>query len=286
MGFRERLFDVGGITLYARCWGQEEATPLLALHGWLDNCASFDDLAGVLSKNYYIVCLDLAGHGSSEHRGYLGAYNIWQDIAEIFAVADQLGWGQFNLIGHSRGAMIAFLASGTFPERIAHLIMLEGIAPITAEPDEAPEILAKSISFLHACQRREKPVYGTFGEAVQARERGFVPVSHQDALCLARHGVQKNSKGYVWRHDNKLMAGSEVRFSHAHVNAFKRRLSAKSLLVMAEDGQLLIHQPGVTALTDTMERLEIVVVPGGHHFHMSEGGNHLASVVDLFLTAT
>src|SRR5690625_7580011 len=98
--------------------------PVLALHGWLDNSASFNVLAPQL-KNLHLVALDLAGHGQSDHRPGSAPYNIWEDVAEIFAVADQLGWSRFALMGHSRGAMISMLAAGTFRERISHRAMFE-----------------------------------------------------------------------------------------------------------------------------------------------------------------
>jgi pimeloyl-ACP methyl ester carboxylesterase len=113
-------FDVGGVELCAKRWGDPSGRPVMALHGWIDNAASFDFLAPHLS-DCDLVCLDCAGHGKSGRRNYLGAYNVWQDVGELFAVADQLGWSTFSLIGHSRGAMISMLAAGTFPSRISHL---------------------------------------------------------------------------------------------------------------------------------------------------------------------
>lgn len=60
-----------GTTLRGRTWGPVDGEPWLVLHGWLDNCASFDYLVPELlksnNKNRF-VCLDVAGHGHSAHR--------------------------------------------------------------------------------------------------------------------------------------------------------------------------------------------------------------------------
>lgn len=278
----KRYFEVGNISLFARCWGASDGIPVLALHGWLDNCASFDPLADALSKNCYVVALDLAGHGLSDHRGHLGAYNIWQDVAEVFSVADQLGWETFNLIGHSRGAMTAFLAAGTFAERINCLIMLEGIAPQIAEPSEAPQILANAVTFLNTRKRRGRQFYTTFDDAVRARENGLVPVSFADAECLARHGVEESANGFFWRYDIKLMIGSEVRFSWAQIDAFKARLPPRKLLVCADQG-LLLNDPHLLAWLPTIEGLRQMTLPGDHHFHMHSGYKVLAMELLKFL---
>ena len=55
------------LRLSARAWGPPDGVPVLALHGWLDNAASFDPLASLL-PGVRLVAVDLPGHGGSDHR--------------------------------------------------------------------------------------------------------------------------------------------------------------------------------------------------------------------------
>ena len=55
------------MTFSALEWGNADDKPVLALHGWLDNAASFTPLAPRL-KNVRLIAVDLAGHGRSQHR--------------------------------------------------------------------------------------------------------------------------------------------------------------------------------------------------------------------------
>ncbi|MEZ5601350.1 MAG: alpha/beta fold hydrolase [Candidatus Competibacteraceae bacterium] len=88
------------LRLAARAWGPLDGVPVLALHGWLDNAASFDALAPLL-PNTRLVALDLTGHGRSEHRPAGVHYHFVDFIPDVVAAADALGWNRFALLGHS-----------------------------------------------------------------------------------------------------------------------------------------------------------------------------------------
>ena len=122
---RERTFELNGLTLTAKEWGRSGSIPVIALHGWLDNAATFDRMLPFM-ENLHVIALDLAGHGRSSHRSVDSSYDIWIDIGEVMSVADQMGWDRFALLGHSRGAIISGLIAGTFPERISHAHYLLG----------------------------------------------------------------------------------------------------------------------------------------------------------------
>lgn len=267
-------FDIGGFVLRGKRWGSPSGPPVLALHGWLDNCASFDFLAPLMPQ-LNLVCLDLAGHGLSDHRNHRGAYNIWQDVGEVFAVADQLGWQQFSLLGHSRGAVIATLAAGTFPERILHLGLLEGIYPHLTKEMSAPATLAQSIVDINRQYQRSRRHYPSFAEAVKARENGMFALSQTDAQALAERGVKKTDQGYCWLYDTKLVAGSEVRLAAEQIDAFVDNITAATLLVLADDSFLveLAEFQQWLACHPTIPRAQ---VPGDHHCHMSQQAQRVA----------
>ena len=66
----ELRFNVPSGVIAAKSWGCRHGAPILVgLHGYLDNAASFDNLAPFLcSQGYSFVSLDLPGHGLSSHR--------------------------------------------------------------------------------------------------------------------------------------------------------------------------------------------------------------------------
>ena len=82
------------IELAAHLFGPEDGLPVIALHGWLDNAASFARLAPKLD-GLRIVALDFAGHGHSEHRPAGAGYTLWDYAYDVLQVAEQFGWRRF-----------------------------------------------------------------------------------------------------------------------------------------------------------------------------------------------
>ena len=65
--------------LAALSWGRQDAPTWLALHGWLDNAASFSRLAPRLANTLglRIVAIEFRGHGHSTHAPAGSDYALW-----------------------------------------------------------------------------------------------------------------------------------------------------------------------------------------------------------------
>jgi pimeloyl-ACP methyl ester carboxylesterase len=102
MSPREFAIELPHVTLAAQSWGDAALPPLLAVHGWLDNSASFGSLAPLLASRFHVVAIDLPGHGRSAHRPAGGWYHYVEYLADIQAIAPALGWTRFSLLGQRR----------------------------------------------------------------------------------------------------------------------------------------------------------------------------------------
>ncbi len=280
---QEWKFDVGGFTLRGKRWGEKGGIPVLALHGWLDNAASFDFLAPRL-KGVDLVALDLPGQGKSDHRSDFSAYNIWEDIHVILGVIEQLGWKTFGLLGHSRGAMISSLIAGTYPERVTHLAVIESFVPQMIPAEEAPNQLAAAVDGLLKLNGKVRSVFSSFEEAVKARENGFLKLCHADAETLAKRGVVHKEGNYFWANDIKLNVPSEVKFTRAQIDAFVKRITIPVALVVAEDG-LVPDFPEVEDIVKNASNVQVSRLPGDHHLHMSQQSEQVAEIFNAYFAS-
>jgi len=279
---QELRFSIDGLEVAAQAWGNPEGFPVLALHGWLDNSASFFALAPLLN-NVYIVAIDMAGHGQTSHR--LGAfpYNIWEDVSEIFAIADQFGWNNFALLGHSRGAIIATLAAGTFPERITHLGLIEGLQPEPTRGKDTPQQLALSINGIKTQAVKKMSIYPDLETAIRARQRGMFPLGFAAAKAITERGVKKVANGYHWSTDQRLLTPSAIKLMPEQVAAFIERISCPITLILATDGLPKLF-PRFEAALEKYPKINVHMLAGSHHLHMEQEVTSVAAILNPFFT--
>lgn len=251
------------------------------MHGWLDNAASFDLLAPLLT-DCHVLAVDSAGHGLSGPRSADAAYNIWQEVGDMVEAADQMGWERFTVMGHSRGANVAVLIAGTFPERIERVILIEGGVPTVGSAEEAPETLAQALRDRRELSRKSGRIFAKREAAIEARTGGWSKISRQAAEVLASRALRKVPGGFQWHVDQRVKGRSEVRLTRDQARAFIERVRAPVLLVLAEDSPIGTA-PLFEDLVPLFPRFHRVDLPGGHHLHLEGAQTTIAERILAFL---
>ena len=277
----EICFEVQGLNLAGKRWNRGAKHRAIALHGWLDNCGSFDPTAELL-EDIDLVAIDSAGQGKSDFRSADSQYLIWYEVSDLFAIADQLNWDCFNLIGHSRGAGIATISAGTFPHRIDKLLLIEGVTPFPMEAEDVPDNLAAHILQSQALQNRQSSVFSSRQQAISARCKGFTKVSVNAAEILARRSLLQDDKGFYWHADARLKAPSSLKLTDAQIDAFLARISAAVLLIEADQG-ILPSMPFAEHCLAIIAKLTRIELEGGHHLHMEDAAASCAQQISNFI---
>ena len=253
---------------------------VLALHGWLDNAASFQNLAPLL-RDVEIVALDLPGHGHSDHRPRGDGYYFVDYVAVVVEAADALGWDRFSFLGHSLGAGIASIAAPMLAGRIEKLALIEGLGPLVVPDDEAPERLLQALSKRRATRLKSPPCYPTIDAAVQARH-AVSDMQPESVRILVERNLREIEGGYTWRTDPQLRLGSLLYLTEAQVRAFLQRIAVPTLLVRG-DRSTIFDQEKFSNRCTAVTGIEIVDLPGGHHLHL-DNPESVAAAVNAFFS--
>ena len=247
-------------------FGTPGGTPVLALHGWLDNAASFIPLAAHLDPALDIVAVDLPGHGLSDWLPAGQPYLIAHAVPQVLAIADALGWDRFDLLGHSMGGAIACLVAATAPERVAHLTSIEALGPLAAQPGES---LAQLRRFVAASRKvpRTRRVFGARESMISLR-MAHNGLDDTSARLLVERGSHAVDGGWQWSSDPALTVPTAVYLAESQVCELLAGITCPVTVVIADNG--LLQTPLRPTRLACVPQAHVVDLPGNHHLHMMD----------------
>ena len=259
---------------------------VLALHGWLDNAASFLPLAAQLD-GIELVALDLPGHGASAHLPPAADFTMVSAARAAFAAADALGWERFRLLGHSLGGAVASVMAAAMPQRIERLALIEALGALSQDEADTAERLREAFAAYALMPGKRLRVFPDVATAVRARmqanglsepvarllvERGIAPVPASSDEADEQEG------GYVWRSDPRLTAPTAVRMSEAQVRDLIAGIACPTRVIYAEPAQSYFPDALRHARAALLRDGELVVMAGGHHLHMEDPAGVAAAI--------
>lgn len=125
-GFESRRLAGDGAELFCRVGG--DGPPLVLLHGYPQTHAAWHRVAPSLAKHFRCVIPDLRGYGESsvpEPEANHETYSKRAMALDIAAVMAGLGHQRFSVLGHDRGARVAYRMALDMPEQIQRVGILE-----------------------------------------------------------------------------------------------------------------------------------------------------------------
>jgi pimeloyl-ACP methyl ester carboxylesterase len=265
-----------------------EATPRLALHGWLDNAAAMQPLLSALhaSDGAHALSLDLPGHGMSDHTE-AHVHAPFVDYVDHALRALNACFGSetcVDLIGHSMGGGIATLLAASFPERVRRLVLLDAIGPLSAPTDRYAADLRAGIAARHKVAS-DKPSYATLDAAVQART-GHFGIEREQVLQFIERSLLTTEQGLTWRSDSRLMRPSPMRFCEAQIENCINAIQAPTLMLMSNPRSSFLQSPVLTQRLACWQARgsQIVEVEANHHLQLGRSLSVVTRLVADFLS--
>ena len=263
---KEITIQTKNLEISAIEWGDQGLPAVIALHGWLDNAASFIPIANHL-HNLRLIAVDMPGHGKSQHRNGVNAYHFVDYAADVILAADALGLEEFNLLGHSLGAGVAGVIAAVVPERVKRLAMIEGLAPITGTPDKVVDQLRKHVARVTRDSANSR-LYEHLDDAARARQQAG-PMSLSSARLIVERNLDQSEGGYTWHTDRCLRHPSPVYLVEEHVIHYLQSIRCETMLIRSSEG-IIRNWKTMQGREKYLERLIVIDVDGGHHCHMDQ----------------
>jgi haloacetate dehalogenase len=126
--FKRVTLAPGGVRINTLVGGDESGTPVLLLHGYPQTHVMWHHVAPILAEHHTVVLTDLRGYGDSgkpsggpTHDAYAKRTMAWDQVL----VMRELGYEDFAVVGHDRGARVAHRMALDYPQAVTKLAVLD-----------------------------------------------------------------------------------------------------------------------------------------------------------------
>ena len=161
---RVALFDMVAVPRVTRLDGTdihwtEQGTgskAVIFVHGWTCDDSSWSGQVPVISRDYRVITLDLPGHGRSGMPA--GKFSMELFARAVDAVRAAAGINEAVLVGNSMGTPVIRKYALMYPNRVAGLVLVDGLVQIAEPGAAATPLLTVS------APAREKMVRGMFSK--------------------------------------------------------------------------------------------------------------------------
>ena len=236
---------------------------VIALHGWFGSARSWGTFPEYVDRSAFTYAfMDYRGYGGS--RDVAGEHTMDEIAADTLALADELGWREFSLVGHSMGGMAVQRVLAEAPDRVRRLVGVSGV-PATGVPFD-------------------EQGWGLFSGAAGNRENRYAIIDLTTGNRLTKvfvDGIVQDS------YDSSTVEAFGAYLDAWAKTDFSDRVKGLETPVLAVVGE---HDPALSA--DVMRQTwlallpnaELEVLPNAGHYAMFETPVHLATVVEGFLS--
>ncbi len=255
---------------------------VLALHGWLDNAASFIPLAAHL-PGVQLVAPDLPGHGRSAHLAPGAEYTSGVAVNAVLDIADALGWDTFALLGHSMGAGIASLVAASVPDRVQRLVAIEALGGLAETVERTADRWREAMAAARALPGKQLRVFTDLATPVRARMQAN-QLSEPAARLLVERGIRPVEGGFVWSSDPRLTLPTPQRLTEAQLARLVAGIACPATVIYADPPQSYFPEPLRSERAALLPDGRLHVLAGTHHLHMEDPAA-VAARIPAFLRA-
>ena len=267
-------------------WGNEEAPPLLLVHGGRDHCRYWDWVAEKLRDRWHVIAPDLRGHGDSAWAPD-GNYEMGAFVYDLAQLVHQLDLAPVTIVAHSMGGNIALRYTGLYPENVRKLVAIEGLGPspkVLAERAETPfaERFRKWIDDKRRAAGRTPRRYATLDDALARMMAENAYLTPEQARHLTVHGISRNEDGtWSWKFDNYLNVWPVVDLPQVDTESLWSAIACPTLLLYGADSWA--SNPAKDGRIAHFRSAEVIEFENAGHWLHHDQFDRFMSTLDDFL---
>jgi haloacetate dehalogenase len=218
-GFRNERIKTSGAEINAVIGGS--GPPLLLFHGAPDSLITWRLIAPDLAKDYTLVMCDLRGYGDSSKPADKPDHSQQSKrpmALDGVEVMEHLGFRQFRMVGHDRGARVGRRMAIDHPDRVTKLAVLDIVPAHYLYSHVTLEFARGYPHWFSYLLPAPGPENDLVAAAKRQAERGFTDDAQRE---YSRHRV-KFEMEHCMCEDYRASASVDLKIDHADIAAGKK----------------------------------------------------------------
>jgi haloacetate dehalogenase len=283
--FRLDHVDAGEVSIRVRYGGA--GTPVVLLHGHPRTHTTWHQVAPALAEHHFVVTPDLRGYGGSTlpadepRHAQSSKRAMAQDVVRLMA---HLGHQRFAVVGHDRGALVAFRTAMDHPELVSHLVVMDSL-PLVEHLERTDAAFAQAWWHWWFLGQTDKPAE----RIISADPQAWYSTEQPGAMGAENHAdvwAALHNPAVVHGMCEDYRAGLGIDRKHDEADrAARRQVRCPVLLLEAADDDLDIHGDPAAIWTPWLAGpLTHHVIDSGHH-QAEQAPGPVAEALLGFLTA-
>lgn len=236
----------------------------MLVHGFTDLAHTWTEVAALLQPHGHVIAPDLRGHGDSDWIGPGGYYHFLDYVGDLDDVIRQTARERVILVGHSMGGSVCGYYAGTRPERLAGLVLVEGLGPPDMAGSDGPSRTAAWIDAWRGARERVKAM-PSLDDAVRRLRRADDLLDEAHARVLAAAGTRPVEGGLAWKLDPLHQTIGPYPYRLETARRYWERVTCPVLCVDGAQSRLNLAEAERAARRASFANVSHLVIEGAGH---------------------
>ncbi len=285
-GFDDATADVNGQTIAYSKGGS--GPPILLLHGFPQMRAMWHAIAPALAQNFTVIAADLRGYGDSSKPKGVENYSFREMAADQVALMRHLGFNQFHMVGHDRGARTGHRMALDHPDAVLSLTVMDIVPTYVLFHHLTKDVAASYYHWFFLAQPEPFP-----DDMIAAD-----PDTYYESALLGWGGAQVtdfdttalNHYRTSWRRPDTIRAMCDDYRAALHIDYgldetdLNKRVTCPALVLFGADGAMAKHYDVPKTWADRMSNMQSQAITGGHFFPDTNAPDTIATLKAFLLS--
>jgi len=252
------LLEYKGIPVFYTYEGQ--GTPIVLLHGFLENSSMWASVIPRLSKNNRVICIDLLGHGKTGCLGYI--HSMEQMTEAVEAIIKKLEIKKTFMVGHSMGGYVALAFAEKNPNMLEGLCLMNS----TAQADSPEKKLNRDRAILAVKENHKRFINMSISNLFRPKNR---TIFSEEIKHVKKEALQTPLQGII-----AALEGMKIRPGRENI---LKNTPYKQLMIVSKKDPVLNYNSLIEQTKNTS--VKVVEFDDGHMSHIENSKELLQALM-------